>query len=137
VGVACDPQHQDLYGSLIQANQVKKTGSLVAVLLITLLACSFGCNKSASSGQKPQTLEAGMAQLQAALTEANAVAQSNFYNSVSSGIRYGNYVQALEGMDRVNEDPTLNSQQKKVANDLMDLLKAAAQKQQNAPAPAQ
>jgi len=109
----------------------------VAVLLLALMACAAGCNKSASSGQKPQTLEAGMAQLQAALTEANAVAQSNFYNSVSSGIRYGNYVQALEGMDRVNEDPTLNSQQKKVANDLMDLLKAAAQKQQNAPAPAQ
>lgn len=78
-----------------------------------------------------------MAQLQAALTDANAESQSNFYNSVSTGIRYGNYVQALEAMDRIGSDPSLNAQQKKIASDLTDLLKTAAQNQQTNSAPAQ
>jgi hypothetical protein len=78
-----------------------------------------------------------MAQLRSALVNASPEVQSNLYSGVSYGIRYGNYAQALESMDRILADPGLNAQQKKVANDVTDLLKTAAQTQQNAPAPAQ
>ena len=111
---------------------------LVAVLILTLLSCGTGCKKNATGGgQKPQTLEAGMEQLRAALGDASPLVQSNLYNGVSSGIRYGNYPQALEAMDAIVGDPGLNAQQKKVAGDVIELLKAAAQNQQNTPAPAQ
>jgi len=134
VGLARDPQHQDLIGSLIE-DHVKKTVR-VAVLICGLLICGSGCKKAVTT-QKPQSLQEGVEQLRAALVNASPQVQSNLYSGVSYGIRYGNYTQALEAMDRILADPGLNAQQKQLANDVTDLLKAAAQNQQNAPAPAQ
>jgi hypothetical protein len=109
---------------------------LVAVLILILLTCGSGCKKDTIT-QKPQTLEEGVAQLRTLLADANPEVQSNLYNGVSYGVRYGNYPQALESMDRILGDSSLNAQQKKAANDVVDLLKTAAQNQQNAPNPAQ
>jgi len=135
VGLARDPQHQELIGSLIGADHVKKTVR-VAVLICSLLICGSGCKKAVTT-QKPQSLQEGVEQLRAALVNASPQVQSNLYSGVSYGIRYGNYTQALEAMDRILADPGLNAQQKQLANDVTDLLKTAAQNQQNAPAPAQ
>ena len=115
---------------------MKKTDRLVTVLIFVLLACGASCKKNASS-QKPQTLEEGIAQLRAALVDAPPQVQSNLYSGVSYGVRYGNYAQALGAMDAIVGDPSLNAQQKKIANDVTDLLKTAAQNQQTAPTPAQ
>lgn len=136
MGVARNSQHQVVYGSLIRSHQVKKRDRLVAVLILSLLACGTGCKKSGTT-TKPQTLQEGVAQLQVALGSASPEVQSNLYNGVSYGIRYGNYTQALGAMDAIVSDPSLNPQQKKIADDVIDLLKTAAQNQQTAPSPAQ
>jgi len=136
VGLARDKKHQDGLGSLIRTHQVKKTGCFLTVLILISLACGTGCKKGGSN-QKPQTVEEGIAQLRAAMIDASPQVQSNLYNGVSYGVRYGNYTQALEAMDAIAADPSLKPEQKKVADNVIELLKAAAQNQQNAPAPAQ
>jgi len=70
------------------------------------------------------------------MIDASPQVQSNLYNGVSYGVRYGNFPQALEAMDAIVADPSLKPEQKKVADNVIELLKAAAQNQQNAPAPA-
>jgi hypothetical protein len=116
---------------------VKKTTWLFWIVVGGLMALSgAGCDKKAASAP-PQTLEQGMAQLRAALITAGPEVQSNLYSGVARGIRYGQYPEALDALDRIASDPGLNDAQKKLVNDVAELLKQAAQKQQNAPAPAQ
>jgi|SRR3954447_8737123 hypothetical protein len=103
-----------------------RTTSLLAALAGVMLTLSFaGCGKQTAS--KPKTLQEGLAQMQASLVTASPAAQSNFYNQVQAGVRYDNLAQSLNGLEAIAADPGLSEQQKKLANDVIELLKAKMQ----------
>lgn len=109
---------------------------ILSIVIGSLLAFSgAGCHKKAAD-DRPQTLEDGMTRLGASLITASPEVQSNLYNRVSRGIRYGNYSDASLGLQQIASDPSLNDQQKKLVNDVSGLLKQA-ENQRNAPKPAQ
>ena len=115
---------------------MKKTIWLLSVVTIIFLAFgSEGCKKNGASGQ-PKTVEEGLMQLRAALVTASPEVQSNLYNGVSYGIRYGNFVDALGALDQIASNPTLTGDQKKLVNNVADLLKQSIQNQPNAAQPA-
>jgi hypothetical protein len=112
---------------------VKRTPWLISVLAICLLAFGIaGCKKS--GGSPPQTLEDGLLKMRAALIKASPAVQSDLYNGVDNGIRYGRYPEALAALDRIAADPGLNPEQKKLVADVTALMQA---KVQNAPKPGQ
>lgn len=116
---------------------MKKTVWLLCIATGVLLAASgAGCAKKPASAP-PQTLQQGVAQLRAALRTAGPEVERDLYDHVVRGIHYRHYPEALAALDRIANNPSLSDQQKKLANDVTELLKQAAQKQQNAPAPAQ
>ena len=49
---------------------------------------------------------------------------------ISLNIRYSKYVQALEGLDKLSNDSTLNAEQKKTVSLLLDQVKQLATKAQ-------
>jgi hypothetical protein len=115
---------------------VKNTTWLLSVVISIFLAFgSAGCKKNGASGQ-PKTVEEGLMQLRAALATASPEVQSNLYNGVSNGIRYGNSLEALGALDQIASDPTLNGDQKKLVNNVAELLKQSIQNQQNTAQPA-
>ena len=108
---------------------MKKTLGILSVTISGLLALSSaGCHHKAESAQ-PQTLQEGLAQLQASLATASPQAQSNFFSGVSYGIRYGSYAKASVALQQIASDPSLNDQQKKLVSAVSDLVQkeAAAQ----------
>jgi hypothetical protein len=111
---------------------VKNISWLISTVALALLVFSAACGKK-QAFQQPQTVEEGVTQLRAALVNANANIQSNLYGGVDYGVRYGNYVNAMAALDRIAADASLTEQQKKLVNDVMNLLK---QKAQGQPAPA-
>jgi hypothetical protein len=116
---------------------MKKTTCIVLVLIGCLLAFTgAGCKRKTAS-ERPQTLEQGVEQLRAALVTASPAVQSNLYNGVSYGIRYGKYSDSLAALDRIASDPGLNDTQKKSVSAVIELLKQTMQNQQNAPKPTQ
>jgi len=95
------------------------------------LACSgVACKKQPSSQQQPQSLESAIQELRATLVKASPEVQSNLYNGVDFNVRYDNYLKAMMFMDRIANDPSLNEQQKKLANNVLDLLKQKIVSQQ-------
>jgi hypothetical protein len=116
---------------------MKKTLWILSALLGSWLAFSgAGCNHQAAS-ERPQTLEDGVAQLRKVLVNASPEVQSNLYSGVAYSIRYGNFIGAAGALDQIASNPSLNDQQKKKVNEVVDLLKQAIQNQQNAPKPGQ
>jgi hypothetical protein len=116
---------------------LKRTSWILLALTLGLLALSqAGCKKQTVS-ESPQTLAEGVAQLRAALSTASPEVQSNLYSGVSYNIRYGYYAEALAALGQITGSPGLSDQQKKMANDVAELLKKAIQDQQNAPKAAQ
>jgi hypothetical protein len=116
---------------------VKKTIYISAVIIVSLLVLgSAGCHRKVES-EHPKTLEEGMTQLQAVLVAASPQAQSNFYNGVSYGIRYGKYSQASLSLQQIASDPSLTDQQKQVVNGFNELLKQAIEDQKSGHKPAQ
>ena len=110
---------------------MKKATWILSILAAGLVAFSgAGCKKETASRQ-PTTIQDGMTQLRTALSGANAQVQSNLYNVVVYGIRYGRYMEALVGLDRIASDPSLNDVQKKAVNNAIELVKQAMT---NAPA---
>jgi outer membrane murein-binding lipoprotein Lpp len=113
---------------LISFDPVKKT---ISVCLFSLVLGSLfvfggaGCQKKTVAQAEPKTLEQGVADLRAAVASANPQVQSNFFNGVSTGIRYGDYAKASVALQQIASDPSLNDQQKKVVNEVGDLLKQA------------
>jgi hypothetical protein len=59
---------------------------------------------------------------------------SDAITQVQFGLRYGNYIKALEALDALVNVPSLTEDQKKVVNEVIDQVKQAINKQ---PAPAQ
>lgn len=101
---------------------------IFSIALGSLLALGgAGCHKqSAASSAAPATLEEGLTKLQAALATASPQAQSNFFNGLSTGIRYADYAKASAALQQIATDPGLNDQQKKLVSDVGDLLKQKA-----------
>jgi hypothetical protein len=115
---------------------VTRTTWAFSILICALLALSgAGCTKKAASGP-PQTLGQAVAQLRAVLATAGPEVQSNIYGGVGvvRSIHYGQYDVALAALDRIAGNANLNDRQKRVVSDVTELVKQAAQKQQNAPA---
>lgn len=50
-------------------------------------------------------------------------------NDVSSNVRYGEYMKALEGLDKLSNDPKLTDAQKKVVADVINQVKQLASTQ--------
>ena len=75
--------------------------------------------------------------LRAALSTASPEVQSNLYYGVSHGISYADYTHAALALQQIDGDPSLTAEQKKVVNEVNELLKQAIASQQNAPQPAQ
>jgi hypothetical protein len=108
---------------------MKKAISIFCLGLVALCALiGSGCHKqSAVTSSAPQTLEEGMAQLQAALASASPQARSNFYNGVGMGMRYGDYNKATAALQQIASDPSLKEEQKKLVSTVGDLIKKAAE----------
>jgi len=100
---------------------------------VALAVNTAGCNKQPTL-HKPQSLQDGIDQLRLALDNANDEVKSNLYNGVSYNLRYDRYEEAMMAMERIQNDPSLNDAQKKLAGEVMDLMKQHVQGEQNAPA---
>ena len=109
---------------------MKTTTSLLALTLGGMLVLGgTGCHRqSASSSAPPKTLEEGVTQLTTTLAGSSPQVQSNLYNGVLYGIRYSDFTKASLALQQIATDPGLNPEQKKLVNDVGDLLKQAAAK---------
>jgi hypothetical protein len=105
----------------------------LAAVTVLLSVVGIGCGGKSTG--KAQTVEEGLEQLRPLLAKASPEVQSNLYSGVAYSIRYGNYLDALAAMDRIVNDPSLKEPQKKKANEVIELLKAKLQTQENAPKP--
>jgi len=125
VGVACHAQQDYPQRPLIRIlfNHVRRT-----VLLIPLLLCAFlcfdgaGCKKEA----QPKTPEEALLALRQSLATAPREVQDILYNTVDTGIRYGKTQDAIAGLEKIAAEPSLNPQQKKLATDVANMLRAKA-----------
>jgi hypothetical protein len=123
------------FGTLTtDSSQVKATTRIFATLIAVLLAAA-GCKKQTAL-PPPKTLEEGVAQLRTALLKASPKVQNDLYSGVDYGVRYGNYKEAAAALDRIASDPGLNEQQKKLVNEVIELLKPNLQNPQTASKPA-
>ena len=98
-----------------------------------IFSSGLGCHKQHESAQ-PKTLDQALAGLRASLASASPEVQSNFYKTVSYGLRYGDYAKAEDGLQQIAGDPSLTAEQKQAVSEADDLLKSTMQKQQSAPA---
>lgn len=48
------------------------------------------------------------------------------YNEVDTGIRYGKTQDAIAGLEKIAANPSLNEKQKKLAADVVNMLRAKA-----------
>ena len=113
---------------------MKKTTWILSILSAGLIALSgVGCKKESASRQ-PQTLQDGIAQLRTALATANPQVQSNLYNGVVYGVRYGKYMDTLVALDQIASDSSLNDAQKKAVNDMIEMVKKTMNSAPAAPA---
>ena len=105
---------------------MKTTRCIFYILLGSLIVFGgLGCHKNNATSERPQTLQDGVTQLQAALVSANPEVQSNFYSNVSYAIRYGNYARASSALQQIASDPSLNQQQAQAVSDVSNLLNQA------------
>ena len=113
---------------------VKKALCVLSILAAGLLGFNCaGCKKQGSQ-QPPESLEAAFQKLRASLVKASPEVQSNLYNGVDYNLRYDNYLKAMMFLDRIATDPSLNEQQKKDVNQVIEMVKVKVQG--NAPPPA-
>jgi hypothetical protein len=97
---------------------------------LTIVACGClafggaGCKKGAAANAPPQSLQEGVKQLRAALLKASPEVQSNLYSGVVYNVHYAKYPDALAALERIAGDPGLDAGQKKLVNDVTQLVKA-------------
>jgi hypothetical protein len=107
---------------------VKHTIRLLAILLGGLLLFSPACNKKKQMAQ-PKTPEEGLLALRQSLLPASKEVQNILYDTVDNGIRYGRPQEAIAGLEKIAADPTLKEDQKKLATDVANMLRAKASPQ--------
>jgi hypothetical protein len=95
-----------------------------------IFSSGLGCHKQNESAQ-PKTLDQSLDEVRAILINASPEVQSNLYTTVTTGLRYGQYAKAEDGLQQIAGDPSLTVQQKQAVSELDDLLKSAIQKQQS------
>lgn len=104
---------------------MKTTICIFCIVLGSLIVIGgLGCHKNATAG-RPQTVQEGVARLQAALVSANPEVQSNVYHGVFHSIRYGDYASASLALQQIASDPSLNNQQMLAVSNLSNLLNQA------------
>ena len=95
---------------------------LIAVILGSLLLFSAaGCKKKETA---PKTPEEALLALRQSLATAPKEVQNILYDTVDNGIRYGKTQDAIAGLEKIAADPSTNEQQKKLATDVANMLKA-------------
>jgi hypothetical protein len=104
---------------------VKTATWLVAILLGALLCFSgAGCKKKEAA--QPKTPEEALLTLRQSLATAPKEVQDILYGQVDNGIRYGKPQDAIAGLEKIAATPGLNEQQKKLATDVANMLRAKA-----------
>lgn len=97
---------------------MKRTISLILLLVSGLLALSApGCKKQA------KTLEQASLDLRMSLG-TNKQLQSTYFDVVETSVRYGKYQDALAGLAQIANDPSATPEQKKLANQFAEMLRA-------------
>jgi hypothetical protein len=126
VGVARNPkQNHPLSFSLINFSNVKRIIWLTAIVLGGLLLFSgAGCKKNQIA--QPKTPEEALLALRQSLVTAPREVQEILYGTVDNGIRYGKTQDAIAGLEKIAADPSLKEDQKKLATDVANMLRAKA-----------
>ncbi len=108
-----------------------KTKWWIAIVLAFGVLGTAGCKKAPSGPSmdpiKIQDVNVDLPKLSAAFNNASPEAQSAVAD-VKSNIRYGLYVKALAGLDKLVNDPATSEEQKKMVNQVIEQLKQVIQK---------
>lgn len=97
---------------------------LVALLGGLLCFTGAGCKKQNSFTGTPKSLEEASLQLRMSLDNASPEVKNIFYDKVENGVRYSKYQDAIAALDQLVIQPGVTDQQKKLATQLSDMLKA-------------
>ena len=137
MGLARHPQRQDRHRPVTTpvAAKMKSSTSTFSALLGSLFFLNCIACKKEAAFKHPENVDAGIEQLRAVLIDASPVVQSNLYNGVIYNRRYGKNLQAMMALDQIASDPSLKDQQKKLVNDLIEMLKPSVATQSTASAP--
>jgi hypothetical protein len=104
---------------------VKRITWLMAIVLGSSLCFSaVSCKKKEIT--QPKTPEEALVPLRQSLATAPKEVQNILYDTVEPGIRYGKLQDSIAGLEKIAADPGLNEQQKKMATDVANMLRAKA-----------
>ena len=105
----------------ILSHPVKQATWLFNILLAALLCFSVAaCKKKAGSAK---TIGEAEVQLRVAI-DSNPQARNIYLDKVMNAVQYERYPEALAGLDLLLKEPSLNEEQKKLTNQLIDMIKA-------------
>jgi hypothetical protein len=96
----------------------------VVVFAGLLCFSSAGCKKQNSFSGTPKSPEEAAFQLRLSLDNASPEVKNIFYDKVENGVRYSRYQDAITALDQLMAQPGVTDQQKKLASQLADMLKA-------------
>ena len=118
---------------------MKRSNWIASVFLAAVLALAgAGCSKSEPPPKPPEHegVVIDMPKLQKAF-EKTTQETYQVLAKVNMGIRYNRYMDALEGLDKLANDPSVTPEQKKVVNEVIEQVKKALENQAANPPPAQ
>jgi hypothetical protein len=107
-----------------------KTQKILSAALIGLTLAFSACGKKAapaSSAYEISGVQVHVPDLQAAFVGANPDLSAAL-NDFSSDIRYGQYMKAMQTLDKVSTDPNLTDPQKKVVTQVLGEMKEVVSK---------
>jgi hypothetical protein len=99
-----------------------------SLLLAACLLVLTSCGKKEAATSKPQSSAEAMMQLRTTMATAKPETRKTFENLVEYNLRYGNSKAALDGLDKLSNDPTLDANQKKLVTETIELVKAETQR---------
>jgi hypothetical protein len=102
-----------------------KFASWLITLLLTGLLCLSGaaCKKKVVEGP-PKTPQEAAYQFRLTIGTASAQIIRTFNEQVDPAVHYEKYQEALVAMGPITNDPSLNPEQRKLANQLVEMLAA-------------
>jgi hypothetical protein len=113
---------------------MKKTNWILGITLAGLVALAgAGCKKEAAMPKMPtySKVQVNMPKLKQTLSTAGQDVQTAV-RAVSMKLRYGQYLQALMGLDKLKDTPGLNDAQKQAIDEVIEQVKQAAKNQEAA-----
>jgi hypothetical protein len=108
-----------------------KTQRFLAGFFLAITLVAAGCGKKgppAPSAPEINGVKVDMPALQAAFVGTQYADLQAAINDVSSDIRYGQYMKAMQDLDKVLTNPALTDPQKKIVTQVMDQLKEVINK---------